>query len=125
MKVAVPAETDPAEPRVAATPETVKKIRALGAEVAVESGAGVKSGVPDGEYAAAGATVASSAAEAVNDADVVLKVRRPATSELSAYKHGALVIAIMDPFGNDAACGYACIGWRRCGSLWRRREAAI
>jgi NAD(P) transhydrogenase subunit alpha len=102
MKVAVPAETDPAEPRVAATPETVRKIRNLGAEVAVESGAGVKSGVPDGEYASAGATVAASAAEVVKDADVVLKVRRPSASELSGYKHGALVIAIMDPFGHEA-----------------------
>jgi proton-translocating NAD(P)+ transhydrogenase subunit alpha len=102
MKVAIPAETDPAEPRVAATPETVRKIRGLGAEVAVESGAGVKSGIRDGEYAAAGATVAASAADAVKDADVVLKVRRPAASELSDYKHGALVIAIMDPFGHDA-----------------------
>jgi len=102
MKVAVPAETDPAEPRVAATPETVKKIRGLGAEVAVESGAGVKSGVPDGEYAAAGATVAISAADTVKDADVVLKVRRSGAAELSGYKHGALVIAIMDPFGHEA-----------------------
>ena len=102
MKVAVPAETDPAEPRVAATPETVKKIRGLGAEVAVQSGAGVKSGILDGEYAAAGATVAASAADAVKDADVVLKVRRPGASELSGYKHGALVIAIMDPFGHEA-----------------------
>ncbi|MBV8751801.1 MAG: Re/Si-specific NAD(P)(+) transhydrogenase subunit alpha [Hyphomicrobiales bacterium] len=102
MKVAVPAETDPAEPRVAATPETVRKIRNLGAEVAVESGAGVKAGVPDGEYASAGATVATSAAEAVKDADVVLKVRRPNASELAGYKHGALVIAIMDPFGHEA-----------------------
>jgi NAD(P) transhydrogenase subunit alpha len=102
MKVAVPAETDPAEPRVAATPETVKKIRSLGAEVAVESGAGVKSGIPDGEYAAAGASVAASAADAVRDADVVLKVRRPGASELPGYKHGALVIAIMDPFGHEA-----------------------
>ena len=105
MKVAVPAELDPAEPRVAATPETVKKIRGLGAEVAVESGAGAKSGVPDGEYAAAGATVAPSAAEAVKDADVVLKVRRPGASELSGYKHGALVIAIMDPFGREGEIG--------------------
>jgi NAD(P) transhydrogenase subunit alpha len=105
MKVAVPAELDPAEPRVAATPETVKKIRGLGAEVAVETGAGVKSGVPDGEYAAAGATVAPSAAEAVKDADVVLKVRRPDASELSGYKHGALVIAIMDPFGREGEIG--------------------
>src|SRR5215470_5222635 len=105
MKVAVPAEIDPAEPRVAATAETVKKIRALGAEVAVETGAGVKSGVPDGEYTAAGATIAASANEAVSDADVVLKVRRPTASELAGYKHGALVIAIMDPFGHEAEIG--------------------
>jgi H+-translocating NAD(P) transhydrogenase subunit alpha len=105
MKVAVPAELDPAEPRVAATPETVKKIRGLGADVAVETGAGVKSGVLDGEYAAAGATIAASAAEAVKDADVVLKVRRPSASELAGYKSGALVIAIMDPFGHEAEIG--------------------
>ena len=105
MKVAVPAEVDPAEPRVAATPETVRKIRTLGADVAVESGAGVKSGVPDAEYTAAGATVAASAGDTVKDADVVLKVRRPAASELSGYKNGALVIAIMDPFGHEAELG--------------------
>jgi NAD(P) transhydrogenase subunit alpha len=103
MKVAVPAELDPAEPRVAATPETVKKIRALGADVAVEAGAGLKSGVLDADYAAAGATVAPSAADAVKDADVVLKVRRPGASELAGYKKGAVVIAIMDPFGHEAA----------------------
>jgi NAD(P) transhydrogenase subunit alpha len=103
MKVAVPAELDPAEPRVAATPETVKKIRALGPDVAVEAGAGLKSGVLDADYAAAGATVAPSAADAVKDADVVLKVRRPGASELAGYKKGALVIAIMDPFGHEAA----------------------
>ncbi|HEV3184991.1 MAG TPA: Re/Si-specific NAD(P)(+) transhydrogenase subunit alpha [Xanthobacteraceae bacterium] len=103
MKVAVPAELDPAEPRVAATPETVKKIRALGADVAVEAGAGLKSGVLDADYAAAGATVAPSAADAVKDADVVLKVRRPGASEFAGYKKGALVIAIMDPFGHEAA----------------------
>jgi NAD(P) transhydrogenase subunit alpha len=105
MKVAVPAELDPAEPRVAATPETVRKIRGLGAEVAVERGAGVKSGVPDGEYAAAGASVVASAADAVKDADVILKVRRPEASELAGYKHGALVIAIMDPFGREEEIG--------------------
>jgi proton-translocating NAD(P)+ transhydrogenase subunit alpha len=105
MKVAVPAEVDPAEPRVAATPETVKKIRALGADVAVETGAGAKAGVPDADYTAAGATIAGSAAEAVKDADVVLKVRRPEASELAGYKPGALVIAIMDPFGHEAEIG--------------------
>jgi len=100
MKIAIVAEADPTEPRVAATPDTVKKIVALGAEVAVEPGAGQKSGVLDADYAAAGATVASDAARG---ADVVLKVRRPAESELASYKQGALVIAIMDPYGNEAA----------------------
>jgi len=100
MKVAVAAETDPDESRVAATPETVKKLIGLGAEVAVEPGAGLKSGVVDADYAAAGATVT---AGAVDGADVVLKVRRPEPSELSHLKKGALVIAIMDPYGQDAA----------------------
>jgi proton-translocating NAD(P)+ transhydrogenase subunit alpha len=100
MKIAIVAEADAAEPRVAATPDTVKKMIALGAEVAVAPGAGVKSGVLDADYAAAGATVA---ADAASNADVVLKVRRPAESELGSYKKGALVIAIMDPYGNDAA----------------------
>jgi NAD(P) transhydrogenase subunit alpha len=100
MKLAVPAEIDPSEPRVAATPETVKKIIALGADVAVEPGAGVKSGILDQDYTAVGATVTP---DAVTDADVVLKVRRPAESELRRYRRGALVIAIMDPFGHEAA----------------------
>jgi NAD(P) transhydrogenase subunit alpha len=100
MKIAIPVEIDPAEPRVAATPDTVKKMTALGAEIAIESGAGTRSGILDADYAAAGATVA---ADAVTNADVVLKVRRPAAQELTRYKKGALVIAIMDPFGNDAA----------------------
>jgi len=100
MKIAIVTEADPAEPRVAATPDTVKKMIALGAEVAIVPGAGVKSGVLDADYAAAGATVA---ADAASNADIVLKVRRPSESELAAYKKGALVIAIMDPYGNDAA----------------------
>jgi NAD(P) transhydrogenase subunit alpha len=100
MKVAVTTETDPGEPRVAATPETVKKLVGLGAEVAIEPGAGIKSGILDADYAAAGAKVA---ADAVNGADIVLKVRRPTANELAGYKKGALVVAIMDPYGNEAA----------------------
>jgi H+-translocating NAD(P) transhydrogenase subunit alpha len=100
MKVAVTVEVDAGEPRVAATPETVKKIVALGAEVAVEPGAGVKSGVLDADYSAAGAAVSKNA---VDGADIVLKVRRPQASELSRYKRGAIVIAIMDPYGHDDA----------------------
>src|SRR5467141_900873 len=100
MRIGVAREGDAAEPRVAATPETVKKLKALGAELAVEPGAGVKSGILDEDYAAAGATVRPGAA---TDADVVLKVRRPAEAELGAYKKGALVLAIMDPYGNEGA----------------------
>jgi H+-translocating NAD(P) transhydrogenase subunit alpha len=100
MKIAVAREIDPAEPRVAASPDTVKKFKALGFEVAVEPGAGVKAGLPDSEFTAAGAVVA---ADAVTDADIVIKVKRPEASELAGYKRGALVFAIMDPYGNDAA----------------------
>ncbi|WP_075215212.1 Re/Si-specific NAD(P)(+) transhydrogenase subunit alpha [Mongoliimonas terrestris] len=103
MKIAVPREVDPEESRVAATPDTVKRYIGLGATVAVETGAGLKSRIPDAEYAAAGATIAPSAAEAVADADVVLKVRRPDASEIGAYRRGALVIAIMDPYGQAEA----------------------
>ncbi|MGP0093009.1 MAG: Re/Si-specific NAD(P)(+) transhydrogenase subunit alpha, partial [Xanthobacteraceae bacterium] len=100
MKIAIPAEIDPAEPRVAATPDTVKKMIALGADVAVAPGAGVQSGILDADYAAAGASVDR---DALANADIILKVRRPADEELKSYKRGALVIAIMDPFGHDAA----------------------
>jgi NAD(P) transhydrogenase subunit alpha len=100
MKVAVAAEVEAGEPRVAATPETIKKIIALGADVAVEPGAGIKSGIPDTEYSAAGAAVA---ADAVSGADIVLKVRRPQTAEVARYKRGAIVIGIMDPYGHDDA----------------------
>src|SRR6266478_3473770 len=100
MRIGVARESDAAEPRVAATPETVKELQALRAELAVEPGAGVKAGILDEDYVAAGATVRPGAAA---DADVVLKVRRPSEAELAGYKSGALVIAIMDPYGNDAA----------------------
>ena len=100
MKVAVAEEVDAGEPRVAATPETIKKMIGLGAEVAVEPGAGIKSGVLDADYATAGATVA---ADAVSGADIVLKVRRPQAAELTRYKRGAIVIGIMDPYGHDEA----------------------
>ena len=100
MKIAIAAETDTAEPRVAGTPDTVKRMIALGAEVAVEAGAGQKSGILDADYQAAGATVGQGVTK---DADIVLKVRRPSAQEVSSYKKGALVVAIMDPYGNEAA----------------------
>jgi len=100
MKIAVVAETNADEPRVAATPETVKKMIGLGAQVAVEPGAGTKSGILDTDYTAAGATIAP---DAVNAADIVLMVRRPERAALSHLKKGAIVLAIMDPYGHDEA----------------------
>jgi H+-translocating NAD(P) transhydrogenase subunit alpha len=103
MLIAVPAETEADEGRVAATSETVKKLVGLGADVVVEKGAGLKSGIADADYEAAGAKIAPSAEAALKDADLVLKVRRPSEVEIGKLKSGALVIAIMDPYGNDAA----------------------
>ncbi|APF38297.1 Re/Si-specific NAD(P)(+) transhydrogenase subunit alpha [Chelatococcus daeguensis] len=103
MRIAIAKETAHLESRVAASPETVKKFTALGAVVAVETGAGLASGVTDADYEAAGATIAKTAAEAVKGADIVLAVRRPEPQALKGVNKGALVIAIMDPYGNEAA----------------------
>src|SRR5450830_620127 len=100
MRIAIAAEADVAEPRVAATPETVKKFKALGAEVVVARGAGLASGISDADYQAAGAEIGDDVSKT---ADLVLKVRRPAPNELSNYKNGALIVAIMDPYGQEAA----------------------
>jgi NAD(P) transhydrogenase subunit alpha len=103
MRIAVLAETDGVETRVAATPETVKKYKSLGADVVVQAGAGTQAGLPDAAFETEGASIAASAADALKDADVILKVRRPAEGELAGAKPGALVIAIMDPYGQEAA----------------------
>ncbi|MDX8478432.1 Re/Si-specific NAD(P)(+) transhydrogenase subunit alpha [Mesorhizobium sp. VK24D] len=99
--VFIPREVDANEPRVAASPETVKRLAGLGFEVIVEKGAGLGSRITDQDFAAAGGTIGT--AGDARKADVVLKVRRPTDDELKGYKSGAAVIAIMDPYGNDAA----------------------
>lgn len=103
MRIAVTTETEGQETRVAATPETVKKLAGIGATVVVQSGAGTASGITDADYEAAGATIAKDAKAALSDADVVLKVRRPTTTEIGQMRKGAIVLAIMDPYGADAA----------------------
>ncbi len=103
MRICVLSETDQVETRVAVTPDTVKKYKSLGADVFIQSGAGATSGIPDAEFEAAGAAITASAAEAVRDADVVLAVRRPDPQSLSGVKPGAVVVAIMDPYGQDVA----------------------
>jgi NAD(P) transhydrogenase subunit alpha len=99
--VFVPKEVEGQEPRVAASPDTVKRLKGLGLDVVVESGAGTASRIPDTEFEKAGARIGSAAA--ASSADIVLKVRRPNDAELKSYKKGAAVIAAMDPYGNDAA----------------------
>jgi NAD(P) transhydrogenase subunit alpha len=103
MRIAVPAEAKGVETRVAATPETVKKFIGLGASVSIEKGAGLDAGISDADFEAAGATIAKSAKDVMKDADIVLKVRRPADAEMKSLKSGAIVVAIMDPYGQDAA----------------------
>lgn len=99
--VFVPREVEGGEPRVAASPDTVKRLKGFGLDVVVEAGAGTASRIPDGEFEKAGARIGSTAD--ASTADVVLKVRRPNDAELKTYKKGAAVIAAMDPYGNDAA----------------------
>ena len=86
---------------MSASPETVKRLAALGFSVVVESGAGVNSGIPDGEFEAADARVAGPGE--IGTADIVLKVNRPTSAEIVSYKPGAVVFAVMDPYGNEAA----------------------
>ena len=89
------------EARVAASAESVKKMKNLGFEIVVEAGAGALSRAPDSEYEAAGARIGSIKDAA--QADVILKVRRPTAKEIARYKSGAVVMAIMDPYGNEGA----------------------
>lgn len=99
MKIFVPRESRNGEPRVAASVDTVKKLTALGAQVFVEKGAGDASGILDGQYTEAGAKTAT--AKSSGEADVVLKVLRPTPAEAKSYKKGAMVLASMDPYGNE------------------------
>ncbi|HEU4375835.1 MAG TPA: NAD(P)(+) transhydrogenase (Re/Si-specific) subunit alpha, partial [Telluria sp.] len=98
MRIGIPAETRPGETRVAATPETVKKLAAKH-QVVVQSGAGLTAAVTDEAYVAAGATIGS-AADAFG-ADVVLKVRAPDASERMLMKADAVLIGMLNPFDAD------------------------
>ncbi len=103
MKLAVPKETTAGETRVAATPESIKKLKSLGLDVTVESGAGGAAHIADADYAAAGANIAPDARTALQDADIVLKVRGPSASESALIKKGAVVAALLAPHSEKAA----------------------
>ena len=102
MKIAVPAENAAEEPRLGLTPDTVKRLAGLGASIAVEAGAGLPSLIRDQQFTDAGASVGSRA-DTLADADIVLTVRRPAEDVVASLKEGALVIGILDPYGNRDA----------------------
>lgn len=114
MKIAIPMERRPFETRVAATPESVKKLIGLGFEVVVETGAGEKAKYPDAAYKAAGAEIAAGPEDALKDADIVFKVQRPLTAdeggpdELAMMKAGAVLIGSLAALGNrDQVAAYA------------------
>ena len=98
MKIAVLKETAAGETRVAATPETVKKLIALGASVAVEADAGTTASISDDDFAAAGASVGDRAATLAS-ADIILAVQGPAAASLAGAAPGAWLVAALNPFG--------------------------
>ena len=103
MKIAIPKERRAYEKRVAATPDMVKKYRALGYEVVVEAGAGAEAAFPDEHYIAAGAEVIPDASMTLRDADIVLKVQRPMNegegrNEMGLLKSSALLVAMLNPY---------------------------
>jgi NAD(P) transhydrogenase subunit alpha len=121
MRLAVLKERRPGEARVAATPETVKKLSALGLSVVIETGAGAGSAIPDAEYAAAGAEIAPDAAAACAGAGVIFKVQAPLgpgegeVDELALIPRGALLIGTLGAYGNEARIAdYAARGIDAC-----------
>ena len=102
MQIGIPAETRAGETRVAATPETVKKLVAGGHhKVLVQTGAGMAASVPDADYTAVGASIVGSAAELYSQSDIVLKVRAPQPDEVALLKRGSILIGLLNPY--DAA----------------------
>lgn len=98
MRVYAPNEMLQQEPRTALTPATARTLAGLGIEVMVESGLGLASGHADSDYTDAGATIGN----ALADADVVLRVRKPSSADVAAMKRGALLLSLLDPFGDPA-----------------------
>lgn len=111
MKIAVPKERREKELRVAATPETVKKLIASGHEVKIEKGAGISSGILDDEFQEAGASIGADMKSTLNGADLVLKVRSPLADEKAFFSKGQSLIALLEPHGAiEEANAYAEAG---------------
>jgi NAD(P) transhydrogenase subunit alpha len=111
MLIGIPAESRAGEARVAATPETVKKLVAGGHhKVLVQSGAGTGASIPDGQFESAGATIASAAADVFGQADIVFVVRGPEASVVGQMKKGAILVGLLNPFDGAAIENYAKSG---------------
>ncbi|MCI3203515.1 NAD(P)(+) transhydrogenase (Re/Si-specific) subunit alpha, partial [Pandoraea capi] len=108
MHIGIPKETAGGESRVAATPETVKKLVGAGHRVTVEHGAGEAASVPDAAYVAAGAS-SGTAAEAFG-AEMVLKVRAPSVTEIGQMRRGAVVVGMLNPFDAENNARMAAAG---------------
>ncbi len=115
MLIFVPKERDDAELRVPLVPDTVAKLVKKGAEIVVEPGMGLPSGYTDAMYEAAGATVAADAKDAMAQADMVLRVRKPPLDEVASMKQGCIHVSFLDPFHERelvekmAECGVSAI----------------
>ena len=108
MRIGVPLETKTGETRVAATPETVKKLIGQGHQVLIQKDAGLQASQPDAAYVAVGASIGS-ASEAFAS-EVILKVRAPQPEELKQIKSGSVLIGMLDPFDNDNIAAMAAQG---------------
>lgn len=100
LKIAIPKATMPGEARVAASPETVKKLADLGCEIRIESGAGTEAAVTDDMFKEAGGKIFKSAEEACKGADIVLSVQAPQESEIKLLPKGCLLVCQMNPYSN-------------------------
>ena len=106
MRIGIPAETRAGETRVAATPETVKKMLATGHAVMVQQGAGAGASIPDAEFQAAGAALVS-ASELYAQAEIVLKVKAPTEAELAQLPVNSVLIGLLSPYQTELVAAYA------------------
>lgn len=98
MLIAVAKEVAPSERRVALIPDSIKKLCHLGAQVAVESGAGLGAGFRDIDYSNAGATIVPNREQLLGNADIIVRIHKPSSEDINTYKEGAISISWLDPF---------------------------
>jgi NAD(P) transhydrogenase subunit alpha len=122
MLIGIPAETRAGETRVAATPETVKKLVAGGRhKVLVQTGAGLRASIPDGDFLAAGAEIAGAAADVLSQADIVLAVRGPDPADAGKLKRGAILVGLLNPYDAATVEAYAKAGITGFAMEWLPR----